>query len=217
MAAAIQATLSSRCVNALASLAASEQPVINGDHINIGGMEVALAATVEEEEKAGIKFLVGLRVDASIDGVPQPLSAGSIGVGENRDDAIDSAIFEWAQLVGVALLGALERKPTELTAGVFSIYGGATGFRGSEGTYWSDENHRQLLWSLASILDSLQSSPGEFHAISIMVEVRGGVSQRGECRVDGVVSPATLKAVSSFPWPFVSGGYLFKQFYVLTR
>ncbi len=211
-----QAALSSRCSEALASLAA-ERALVMGDHIKIGGTEVALAATVEQEENAGGKFLVGIRVEVSIDDVPQPLTAGSIGVGDNREDAIDTAIFEWAQLVGVALVGALKRKPTNVHAGPFPVYPGATGFRGSGGTPWSDDDHRQLLRSLAPVIDGLQDSPGEFHAISIMLQVYGGVARGGECRIDGAVSLAATMAMSSFSWPYLTGNYLLKQFYVLKK
>jgi len=62
---------------------------------------------MENEGRAAASFLAGLRVDVLVNGIPQPLSFGSIGMGKSRDDAVDTAVSEWAMSVGEALLGAV--------------------------------------------------------------------------------------------------------------
>jgi hypothetical protein len=188
-----------------------------GDRIQIGGKEVRVVAQIESEERADAKVLVGLRVDVLVGGVPQPFTFGSVGVGENRDDAIATAVFEWSQYVGRALLGALGVKSGDLprSVGPFFVYSGLTGIRGS-GAVWSAEKDRQLLHHLENLVQGLDPSSGEFHSISLMLVVRANGTLEGECRVDGVISPAAL-ATQSFPWDQNGTDYIFKQFYALHR
>lgn len=215
-----QPNLSERCVQSLASLATAAGATVRsaGDRIQIGGKEVRLVAQIENEERADAKVLVGLRVDVLADGVPQPFTFGSVGVGENRDDAIETAVFEWSQYVGRALLGALGVKSGDLprSIGQFLVYPGLTGIRGS-GAVWSAEKARQLLQHLETLSQVLDRSSGEFHSISLMVVVRANGTVEGECRVDGVISPAALTAVQSFPWQQSGTDYVFRQFYALHR
>lgn len=100
--------LSERCVQALVTLAKSAGTTVtsSGDRIWIGGREVRLKAQMENEGRADASFLAGLRVDVLVNGIRQPLSFGSIGMGKSRDDAVDTAVSEWAMSVGEALLGA---------------------------------------------------------------------------------------------------------------
>jgi Family of unknown function (DUF6348) len=92
-------------------------------------------------------------------------------------------------------------------------------YRGIRGSHspWSTEKDRQLLHRLDSLVKGLEHSPGELHSISLMVFVERGGTTHGECRVDGVMSPAALTAVQSFPWTQQGSAYVFKQFYVLRR
>jgi hypothetical protein len=211
---------SERCVQSLASLAkAAGAPFTSaGDRIQIGSKDVRLVAQIENEERADAKFLVGLRVDVLVGEVPQPFTFGSVGVGSNRDDAIATDVFEWSQYVGRALLGALGVKSSDLpqSVGPFLVYPGLTGIRGSGGV-WSAEKDRQLLHHLETIIQGLNRSSGEFHSISLMLAVRVNGILEGECRVDGVVSPAALTAIQSFAWGQNGTEYIFKQFYALRR
>lgn len=213
--------LSQQCVHALVTVAKSAAPTLTslGDRIHIGSKEVRLKAQIENEERADTKFLIGMHVDVFVDGVLQPLTFGSVGVGSNRDDAVETAASEWAMAVGEALLGALGvgigEKPQSV--GPFLVYQGLTGIRGSHRVIWSAEKNRQLLHHLDTFVQGLEHSPGELHSISLMVLVRPDGTTQGECRVDGAVSPAVLKALQSFPWDQSGTEYVFKQFYVLRR
>jgi Family of unknown function (DUF6348) len=212
--------LSERCVQALVSLSKSTDSTVtsSGDRLWIGGKEVRLTAQIENDERADAKYLVGLRVDVLVGGVSQPFTAGSIGLGNNEDDAVETAIHEWSQFVGRALLGSLGVKAGVLpqSVGPFLVYSGLAGIRGS-GVVWSAEKDRQLLHHLDTIIQGLENSPKEFHSILLMVAVRHAGTTEGECRLDGAISPAVLAAVQSFPWSQSGMTFLFKQFYILRR
>jgi len=78
-----------------------------GKPIRVGAKVVRLAAQIENDEHADTKFLIGLRVDVFVDDVLQHLTYGSVGIGNDREEAISTAASEWAMAVGDALLGAL--------------------------------------------------------------------------------------------------------------
>ena len=213
-------SLSQRCVQALAALAKPAGATVtpSGDRISIGGKEVHITAEIENEERADKGFLVGLRVDISINGVPQPFTFGSVGLGNNRDEAVETAISEWTMYVGRALLGALGAKTGDLqqVVGAFTVYPGLTGIRGS-GVVWAAEKDRQLLDHFNSVIRELEHSLREFHSISLVVAIQPDGTSQGECRVDGAISPAALTAVQSFPWSKAGTAYIFKHFYVVRR
>jgi Family of unknown function (DUF6348) len=217
-----QPDLSERCAQALvgvgrpavATLAAS------GSRIRIGGKVLRLRAQIEDEESAETKSLIGLRVDVFVDDVFQPLTYGSVGVGNDREDAISTAVSEWAAAVGEALLGGLgvkiNQKPERI--GPFLVYRGPAGIRSSDHVIWSSENDNKLLLHLRAFVQGLEHTPGELHAISLMVLVSSDGATQGECRIDGVISPSLLKAIQSFPWGQHGGvKFVFKQFYVVRR
>jgi len=218
----INSDLSQRCVQALSGLANATGNTLStdGDRMRIGNDELRFGARIENDQRAQGQQFIGLAVDVSINGTLEPLTAGSVGIGATRKEAIETAIDEWAQLAGVALLGAFGiKKPeaTALTEGPFSIHRGATGIRSAQDVTWSVESDRQLLDALNPVVLGLKSSPSEFHSILIMLVVEAKGITGGECRIDGIVSQAVLKAAQTFRWPTTSGTYLFKQFYVLRR
>jgi hypothetical protein len=218
---ASQPDLSEQCAQALVGVVKNSAAAVAspGGLIRIGRREVRLAARIENDEHADTKYLIGLRVDVFVDGVLQPLTYGSVGVGSDREDAIGTAVSEWASAVGEALLGALGVKIGEepQQVGPFLVYQGPAGIRGSDRVIWSSENDKRLLHHLTAIVQGLERSPGELHSISLMVFVGRDGMTKGECRIDGAISPAVLKAAQSFSWGQDGLEYLFKKFYVVRR
>jgi Family of unknown function (DUF6348) len=157
-------------------------------------------------------------VDVFVGGVLQPLTFGSVGIGSDRGEAVENAVSDWAMYVGYALLGALGVKIGEepQNVGPFLVYQGPIGIRGSHSP-WSTEKNSQLLHRLDTLVKGLEHSPGELHSILLLVSVEQDGTTQGECRVDGLISPAALTAVQSFPWSQNGAAYIFKQFYVLRR
>jgi hypothetical protein len=218
----INSDLSQRCVQALSELAKAPGFTLSTDRdrMRIGNDELRLRARIENDQRAEGRQLIGLVVDVSVNGILEPFTAGSVGIGATRNEALQTAIDEWAQLAGIALLetfGIKKPESTPLTRGPFSVHRGASGIRGAQDVTWPAERERQLLDALNPVVLGLESSPAEFHSILITVVVDARGVTRGECRMDGRVSQAVLKAAQTFQWTTTSGTYMFKQFYVLRR
>jgi hypothetical protein len=215
------ANLSERCARVLVTMAESvptkASVSYSGSEISVGSRHVGLIARVENRKRAEKKFLVALAVDLFVDGVFQPLTVGSVGVGDTEEEAENTAIEEWAQYVGMALFASLVfDDDAGLPFDVFVAYGGLTGIRGSQFPL-PEHLVTDLLGYLKTMVPNLRSSGGELHSILIMVYVEDGRVVGGECRVDGVDSTEALAAIRPFPWPPTQAPYLFKQFYILRR
>jgi hypothetical protein len=191
----------------------------SGSRIRIGRKVVRVVAQIENDDHADTKFLIGLRVDVLVDDMLQPVSYGSVGLGSDRDEAISTAVSEWAAAVGEALLGALGVKvgkdPEQI--GSLLVYRGLAGIRGSDRVIWSSKKDERLLHKLETFVQGLEHSPGELHSISLMVLVGPNGKAEGECRIDGAISSSLLKAIQSFSWEQDDLRYVFKELYVVRR
>jgi hypothetical protein len=219
--------LSEQCVQALASMAKSEGASIrsSGDRLWIGGQEIRVHAEIDDEETDPGKgfFGVGLKVDVSVGGVPQPtLTSGVVGAANNQNDAVREAVGSWASLVGYGLLrslGVVKDESKTISVPNYTVHAGYSIVRGTQDVVKSFPSDQDLINRLGPVIESLHSSPSEFHLISMSVAmnshglVRG--EWQGECRVDFALSPEALKAVQSLPWP--EGDYFVKQYFVLLR
>ena len=218
---ALQANLSEQCVQALTVVAKSSGPGLktSGDRIYIGSTTVRLQARIENDENDGTRFFIGLRVDVFVNEVFQPLTYGSVGTGDDRRNAIDTAVSEWATAVGEALLGAvgirIRKEPRQMSG--FLVYEGPVGIRGSSTLTVSAEQQRQLNERISTFIAGMEHLPGALHSISLMLIVQVDGTIHGECRLDGNVSPELLKVMQSLSWGQKGTQYLVKQFYVLRR
>jgi len=70
-----------------ATLAAS------GSRIRIGSKVVRLQAQIENDERADTKARIGLRVDVFVDEVLQPLTYGSVGIGNEAIAHSETAVL----------------------------------------------------------------------------------------------------------------------------
>jgi hypothetical protein len=213
--------LSERCAPVLVAMAklVPTRPNISysGAEVSVAGRQVRLSARIENRKRAEKKFLVALAVDLFVDGVLQPLTVGSVGVGDSEEEAENTAIQEWAAYVGSALFASLvSDHDAGLPINGFVAFPGLPGIRGAE-VPLPEHIDKDLLEHLETLIPNLRSSRGELHSILIMVKVEQGRVAGGECRVDGVISTDAMTAIRSFRWPPTQDHYLFKQFYILRR
>lgn len=209
--------LSVRCAAALASLARA-----SGLTVSVRGAAVAfpdglitLRARVEARQAGQGRALAGVAVESAVDG-QIGFTVGSVGVGRDDADAVETAIQEWSQLVGQALIRAVvtrERSTERYAVGGFFAYPGATGFRGATPPSWSGADHERLLGALRSSLPAAASTL--MHALMLTVVVEPGQVPQGEARLNGAISASLWLAAQGFAWPSSRSGYIFKQFYIL--
>lgn len=212
------ADVSNRCAEALVALAraGSVEATASASTVRLAGTPIRLNGRVEEARQAGPQWMVGIAVQAATPGNAAPLVDGAVGAGPTRADAIDAAILEWANLSGVALIRAVavrERSKEVFAVGGVGVYPGFAGVRGSPGIPWTLAENRRLVTAIAPALGGL--SRGPLHGLSISVLVEGKGAVRGECRIDGVVSPAALASALKYPWPRDKGTYMLRQYFVL--
>jgi len=221
----MQSDLSPKCVEALAAVAKSSAAglVTSGDRIQIGSTKVRLQARTEKEAKVDNPsgFLIGLAVDIFVNEVFQPLTYGVVGVGRDRDGALQNATREWAMYVGQALLPALGVRIGEEPQKIrdFLVYKGLVGIREASGTHatpLTKEQYKQLLEGMAPFIRGMEQSPGDLHSIALTILVKNGIAD-GECRLDGHASPELFKTIRSIAWSQNGSDYIYKQFFVFRR
>lgn len=208
--------LSRRCAAVLAWHANRRglTTAVSGATVSLSTGEVTLRARVEARQKGDGRMVVSVAVESSIDGQPG-VTVGSVGVGRNEAEAIETAVQEWGALVAPAVLGAVvtDRSDSErYVVDGYVAYPGATGFRGASPA-WRAPEHQRLLTSLRRALPV--PVPGRLRALTLTVMVEAGQPPQGEVRFDGVVAPMLWSTVQMFEWPPAKTGYIFKQFYML--
>jgi hypothetical protein len=176
-----------------------------------------VVAKLENQGTAGSQRVAGIGVAVYGPGAGK-LVAGSVGVGASHAEAVETAVAEWVQLAGIAIVRALvlkERSSERYDLGGHIVYPGATGVRGPARPPWSAESQRQLIGRLVPAFKDL--NPGELHSVSLAVVVNPGGPIEGECLVNGARSPAVLAAVAAYPWARLKTSYMFKQYYVVEK
>jgi hypothetical protein len=211
--------VAAKCASALATVARAEkvEATAVGRRVAFGGVELRIEARIDLEEQRDSKWISVVSV-TTWSPVGVAFAAGSIGIDDSRAAALETAIQEWAQLYGTALVRGVvlkERASDRLELDGFVAYPGWTGFRNPENPTWSKDMHPKLLRLLLPSLTHLGST--RLHSIYIMLIVDADGSVKGECRLDDAVSPAILDAARKFPWPKPVKGYMFKQYYIVEK
>ena len=212
--------LPARCAAAFAELGRKSniEASAAGARVKLAGVELELDARIENEGQRESQWIVGIAVTASSSSVGGSLHAGSVGVGTSRADALDTAIREWVEITGLAILRAVALK--ERSSGRFVLdgsvaYKGATGIRGPVQPAWSNEDDSRLLARVAPALLDLTAERLHSLSLSVLVDPVGEV--QGDIRLDGAPSPVVLEAIKEFSWPRLKDRYIFKQYYVTER
>lgn len=212
--------LANQCAAALVAVARNSYRMevgAAGARVTLAGKDLDLSARIEQEGQQQSKWVVGIAVRTSVPGDPSHI-AGSVGVGDTRADALDTAVAEWAQLAGVAILNGVvlrERSTERLVHDGYVFYPGTTGVRGPEQPAWSNEDRLRLLALITPELPKLTES--QLHDVSLSLAVNPAGDVQGECRLDGASSQAILDAVKTFSCPKLKTPYIFKQYYVFER
>ena len=170
----------------------------------------------EPSTKVDDLWFAGIRVDVYVDGefVPE-LTAGSLGGGDDTaSEAQATAISDWVNLTGVAVLRALARVHghDDILRG-WTAYTGHTGFRGQQPSDWDQHAYDIHVLLLKSLERYLQTE--NRYAFFLQLRVNGSAVTSGEVRANARVSEEALRSLESITYP--EGDYLLKKFYVLER
>lgn len=204
---------------ALVALARERQidATASGARVTLAGVNVNVRAQIEQERRLGPKWAVGVAVETSLpDGAR--LTTGSVGIGDSRQDALETAVTEWVLLAGTAILNAMSSKerPSEvIVRSGLRLYPGALSIRGSEQPPWSEDQHGRLVDLITPALMDL--APGRLHDLSLTVGVSPTGEVDGECRLDGTRMQSLLSAVQTLSWPKRTTAYIVKRYYLVER
>jgi hypothetical protein len=210
-------------------LEATEQ----GSTLVAAGRKIGVAARVSHRGKRGDDHVLAADFDISIDGGRIPtFGAGAVGVGESAEDARKTVVSEWAGQYGAPIGFALASKwgakgtpqsadplrpfYAEVEIGGQPLFHGPVGLRGNAktvGSPTSDEFVGRVAAVVGPILHQT-AAVTDYRSANVQVVVEKRTLTSGECRIDGVVSPELLHAVSKLPWPEASPMYMFKLFFV---
>jgi len=177
--------------------------------------------------------VLGILVEISIIDKAMPslttrrLTTGAVGYGHGPMEAFQNAVSEWGGLVAQAIVGScLERtgvtKRGCLRIGHHRICPGGTAFSGATAdtipSGWKWEQHARLLELINNKLPDLLPGDNLLHSISltIMISPTGGI-ESGSVFFDANEFPEIIAVLRDFDWPITSGGYMFKQFYLIDR
>lgn len=188
---------------------------ITGDNrIAIAGHKVGVTFHVENSVESDRGWLAGVRGDVTIDGALLPeLTAGAVGgVDETESEATDTAVSDWVNMVGVAILKALaDVQGHDDVLKDRIAFGGFTGIRGQPPSSWPQRANDVQVLILRAVEPYLQGR--ERIGLRFWLAIEGGVLKNGEIRIDGDVSEEALRSVGQVAFP--NGNYALIQYYVL--
>lgn len=143
------------------------------------------------------------------------VDVSSIGVGTNRDEAIDICIQEWFGGFGQSFTNMLNNAQGITLAGK-KVFPGLMGVRGTfpENTWLrgDDEMAKKII---LQIQGQLNGTTAQLIPIDIKLMIgKIGVTD-GECRMGNKVSVELLNALKQLDWPSSNEGFMFKQFYLI--
>lgn len=182
-------------------------------HLYVDRKLVTVSTVVEHDLVRNGVYIYAVRFDTTI-GQGKTFSVGSVGVGKDKNDAIDNSLNEWVDYFGKALTRFWAGSGIKANDG-FEFYPGFAGIRGEDPEGWlkgTVEMHDKLITAL---VPTLKDEAGELHSVSIMITSSDGVLS-GECRIDNEVSGKLLERLKKLDWK-TDKSYIFKQYYLVTR
>jgi len=145
------------------------------------------------------------------------INVGSIGIGSNKNEAIDVCIQEWFAVFGIPFTNMLNGD-NSISEANMKIFSGLMGIRGNlpENT-WLKGDSEMTKRIIPKIQEQIKKETGNIIPIDIKLMIgKNGVSD-GECRINDNVSEQLLESLKQLNWPTSNGGFIFKQFYLVKK
>ena len=224
----VEMSTESMAVHGLKQLLSNEDPTFllsNGEVILLSSGEVISISTLIEHEiiKDG-KWLSAIVIDVMVDGDRQPeFSYGSIGIGESKEEARQTAIEEWLEAFGRPFVSATLGSEKGIELNDFTVFAGSTGFRGEYPGDWlngSVDMHKRLLSRIIPLLrlsDTFSYTGLSTQTLDLKININERGEFSGECRVNGEVSLDIFTTLADQAWPSTDSSYLLKQYYIIVN
>ena len=192
--------------------------VVSGDAVKVGKHTIELKPVVESDASAEGKSIVEVRIDLAVDGVAKPEATfGSIGIAENKEDAIAVGAGEWYLGFARAYFQTLSGKTPAMTFGQYDVYAGTMSLRGSRAMGWMDGSETMNRKILTAAFPLSEEEPGDFIVLDLKVAVPATERVDSESRINGEDSTELATKLVALDWPRTPTGYLFKQVLILKK
>ena len=172
-------------------LANNNQNVELKDGKIISGKKVIEVSVVTEHslEKDGKWIFAGRFETKLTENEVNNFTVGYIGIGDNKQDAINTSIQEWLNLFGTALEGMILNSESVLKFDNFKVFAGNTGIRGNPPIHsWNNGSEEMNRKIIAQLLPLIKKINKDINFINLMLTVNEKGEIDGECRINNEVS-----------------------------
>jgi hypothetical protein len=188
------------------------------NQILIGDTSIYLKINVEFDSQNEDKWIYAANISTffKTDKETQ-INVGSIGIGSNRNEAIDVCIQEWFAVFGIPFTNMLI-DDNSISEANMKIFSGLMGIRGNlpENT-WLKGDNEMIKRIFSKIKEQIKKETSNIIPIDIKLIIgKNGVSE-GECRINNNVSEQLLEILKQLNWPISNEVFIFKQFYLVKK
>jgi len=189
---------------------------LKDNQILIGDTSIHLKINVEFDGQKEDKWIYAANFSSFYKASKEKqINVGSIGIGLNKNEAMDVCIQEWFAVFGIPFINMLNDKNSN-SVGNMKVYSGLMGIRGTlpENT-WLKADNEMTKRIISQIQEQIEKETDDIIPIDIKLMIgKNGVSE-GECRINNNVSGQLLENLKQLNWPTSDQGFLFKQFYII--
>jgi hypothetical protein len=190
---------------------------LKDSEIHVGQKRIRVSAAVEHEQTQDEAYIFAARFDTTLTGADDVVfTLGSIGIGKDKKDAMETSVDEWVSQFGKALSRMLSTSDPKSKdeMGIFPGFLGVRGKLPSKG--WLDgtwEMQRKLAMVVIPIVRKMK---GDLFAVDLMIVVEKEGHVRGECRLNNAVSQELMDEMKKLDWKS-NTSFLLKQFYLIRK
>lgn len=191
---------------------------LKDNQIFLGNKKIKVSVITEfDESNQGKYVFAGKFVTEIIDSKENSFSVGSIGIGEDRKDAVTTFIDEWIGLFGTAFSDMLANS-NSIKVENYQIFSGLMGIRGEKPTNgWVNGSSEMNKKIISALLPIIKKSNKDLNATNLMITVSEKGEIDGECRLNNEVSQEVINELKKLKWDKGSSIYMFKQFYIINK
>ncbi len=188
------------------------------NQILIGDSSISLKINVEFDGQKEDKWIYAANISTLYHaGSEAQINIGSIGIGSNKEEAINVCIQEWFAVFGIPFTNMLNGDKGLIVSNM-KVFSGLMGIRGNlpENT-WLKGDDEMTKKIVGQMQDQIKSETADIIPIDIKVMLgKNGISD-GECRIGNKISGQLLENLKRLNWPTSNEGFMFKQFYLLKK
>jgi hypothetical protein len=186
------------------------------NEILIGDTSIRLKINVEFDGQKEGKYIYATNIATFYKASKETqINVGSIGIGSNKEEAINVCIQEWFAVFGIPFTNMLNGDKS-ISVSNMKVFSGLMGIRGNlpENT-WLKGDDEMTKRIISQIQSQIKNKAGDVIPIDIKLMIgKNGVTD-GECRIDNQVSIQLLNDLKQLNWPSSEEGFMFKQFYLV--